>query len=60
MDREGGVESNLGRIVAQEPGTDAVERAGPGQGVGHHGRTLAHDLSGDSFHPARHFGRSPS
>ena len=23
-------------------------------------RTLAHDLSGDSFHPARHFGRSPS
>ena len=60
MDREGGIEADLRRIVAQEPGADAMERAGPGQGVGHHACALAHDLAGDPLDPARHLGGGPA
>ena len=44
MDREGRVEPDLVGILAQQPRADAVERARPGQRVGHDAGALAQHL----------------
>ena len=56
VDREGGLETDLVGIFAQQPRADAVEGAGPGQRVGHHAGIVAEDLAGDPFDPFCHFG----
>jgi hypothetical protein len=56
VDRELGIETDLVRVVAQQTGADAVEGAGPRQGVGHDAGVVAHHLAGDAFDPLRHLG----
>ena len=57
VDGEGGIEANLQRIVAQQPGADAVKRAGPAQRVGDDGSIAAQHLARDALDPLRHFRR---
>ena len=52
-----GIEADLQRIVAQQPGADAVEGAGPGQRVGDDGGVAAQHLAGDALDPPGHFRR---
>jgi hypothetical protein len=42
--------------VAQQSGADAVERAGPGQRIGHNVGAVSHDPTRDALHPSRHLG----
>ena len=56
MDRERRIEADLLGVVAQQPGADAVEGAGPGQRVGHDAGVVAHDLARDALDPPRHLG----
>ena len=56
VDGEGGIEPDLVGIFAQKPGADTMERAGPGQRVGHDPGAAAHDLSRDALNAPGHFG----
>ena len=56
VDGEGGIESDPVGIFAQEPGADAMERACPGQRIGHGPGAVAHDLSRDALDAPGHFG----
>ena len=56
VDREGGIETDLVGIFAQQPRADAVEGAGPGQRVGHDAGIVADHLAGDPLDPLRHLG----
>ena len=44
-------------MLTQQTGPDAVERTGPGQGIGHDPGIGAENLAGDPFDAFRHFGR---
>ena len=55
MDGEVDAETDLLGIHAQEPGTNAMEGAGPGQCVGHDGGVVAEHLPADALDAARHF-----
>ena len=46
--------------MRREPGADAVECAGPGEGIGHHACALPQNLARDPLDPARHLGRGPA
>ena len=59
MDREIGIESDLLRVIAQDPRADSMKRAGPGQRVGHDASVRAHRLGADALDAARHFARRP-
>ena len=54
VNRKGWVQADLLGILAQQPGADAVVRAGPGQCVGHDAGVVAHHLARDAFDPLRH------
>ena len=56
MNRERWVDPNLVSIIAQQTRTDAVESAGPRQGLSHDAALLTHDLRGNALNPALHFG----
>ena len=43
-------------VFAQQPRADAVEGAGPGQGVGHDAGVVARTLRGDPLDALRHLG----
>ena len=60
MNCEGGVQADLFRVLAQQPGTDTVIGAGPGQCVRHDPGVVAHHLSRDAFHPLGHLGCGPT
>lgn len=49
MDGEGRIETDLQRVVAQEPCADTVKRAGPGQPFGQHRGLVAHHARGDAL-----------
>ena len=55
-----GSSADLVGILAQQPGADAMEGAGPGQRIGHDVGTLPHDPACDAFDPARHLGGGPA
>ena len=58
VDGEGWIDADPLGIFAQEARADAVERAGPGEGVAHdRGVVLAQHLSCDALDPAGHLGR---
>ncbi len=57
VDCKSGVETDPVGIFAQQPRTDAVEGAGPGEGVGHDAGLVAHDLARDALNPAGHLAR---
>ena len=57
MNREGGIDPDWLGIFPQQPRTDAVERAGPAQRVGHDSGLVAHHLARDALDPAGHLGR---
>ena len=54
------LQTDLRGIIAQEPGMNAVERAGPGESIGHHARALAQNSSRDPLDSTRHLGRGSS
>lgn len=56
MDGEGRIEADLQRIVAQQPRTDAVKGAGPGQRIGDDRGVTAEHLAGDALDALGHFG----
>jgi hypothetical protein len=58
MDCEGRIQADLFGVLAQQPGTDAVIGAGPGQCVRHDVGVVAHHLARDTFDPLGHLGRS--
>ena len=60
MDCEGGVETDPICRVTQQTGTDAMERAGPRQGVGHDHGASPHDLRRNSLHTPGQLGRRSS
>ena len=56
VDGERRVKTDLIGIIAEETCADAVERAGPGQRIGHDASIVAHDLARDALDAARHLG----
>ena len=59
VDGKGRVEPDLLGILAQQARPDAMERAGPRQGIGHHAGLVAHRLPRDPFNPLCHLGCRP-
>jgi hypothetical protein len=54
---EGGIDSDLVGVFAQEPSTDTVERSSPGQRIDDGAGAAAHNLSCDTLNAPGHFGR---
>ena len=57
VNREGGIQSDLLGVLAQQPRADAVVGAGPGQRIRHDSGVVAQDLARDAFDPLGHLGR---
>ena len=57
MDREAGLQADLLGILAQQPGADRVEGAGPGQRVRHDAGLGAQHLRADALDAPAHLGR---
>ena len=60
VDGEGGIEADLGGVVAQDAGADGVEGAGPGEAGGQGGGLVAEDCAGDALDAALHLDRGAS
>ena len=56
VNRERGIETDPIGVLAKQAGANAVERAGPIQGLVHDARPVAEHLARDSLDPLRHFG----
>ena len=60
VDREGGIEADLGGVLAQDAGADGVEGAGPAEAGGQGGGLVAEDRAGDALDAALHLRRGAS
>ena len=57
MNCEGGIETDLVGVLAQQPSSDAMIGARPGQGIRHDPGVVAQDLARDTFDTLRHLAR---
>ena len=56
VNREGGIETDLLGVLAQQARPDAVVGPGPGQRIRHDPGIVAEDFARDTFDPLRHLG----